>query len=282
MASRIRTPSPPRLILRFLEELTRVSYGRLLSVWGGIIVCFATVYFALSFLSQDHTLSNLSSDSPLLRLLDCLYFSVITSTTVGYGDLTPQGLSKFFAATESIFGYFVFAVFIAKLLSYKSERMMQAIHELMYENTFHQTREGFFTVRKDYDLLIAEAENTGTLSADSWDKFIIAFWESRRLLMSIRQLHGEEGTSPLDDTREKLLLEAIHRTLTRLHQLLDLLRKTTGKERVMMKTELQALVRIIATTLASWKRDGHAANAEWFARAEKIGNALKKQAGTTR
>jgi len=44
--------------------------------------------------------------------LNCLYFSVVTFTTLGYGDLQPAvGLSKFFVSLEAIIGAFTMALF---------------------------------------------------------------------------------------------------------------------------------------------------------------------------
>lgn len=44
-----------------------------------------------------------------------LYFSVITFTTVGYGDITPIGLTKLVAMLEVFFGIFIVPIFIVGL-----------------------------------------------------------------------------------------------------------------------------------------------------------------------
>ncbi|WP_263322296.1 pentapeptide repeat-containing protein [Endozoicomonas sp. Mp262] len=44
--------------------------------------------------------------------LDCLYFSVVTFTTLGYGDLTPLGPSRICAALEAFTGSFSLALFV--------------------------------------------------------------------------------------------------------------------------------------------------------------------------
>jgi len=47
-----------------------------------------------------------------INLLDCIYFSVITFTTVGYGDMTPFGWSKPVAGFEAFIGSFTLALFV--------------------------------------------------------------------------------------------------------------------------------------------------------------------------
>ncbi|APO80014.1 hypothetical protein BL240_00265 [Pseudomonas putida] len=43
---------------------------------------------------------------------ECIYFSVITATTVGYGDITPTpGVSMLFSASNAAIGMFLFTTF---------------------------------------------------------------------------------------------------------------------------------------------------------------------------
>ena len=61
--------------------------------------------------SNEYTLRYLG---PILgSFLDCLYFSVVTFTTLGYGDFQPVvGLSRFFVSLESIIGAITMALFV--------------------------------------------------------------------------------------------------------------------------------------------------------------------------
>jgi hypothetical protein len=49
----------------------------------------------------------------LLMLGDCLYYSCITFTTTGYGDIIPLGTGRAVAAVETCIGSFLMALFIA-------------------------------------------------------------------------------------------------------------------------------------------------------------------------
>jgi len=48
----------------------------------------------------------------LLSLLNCLYFSVVTFTTLGYGDMVPVGAARALAAFEAFTGSFTMALFV--------------------------------------------------------------------------------------------------------------------------------------------------------------------------
>lgn len=51
------------------------------------------------------------------RLYDCFYFSVATTTTLGYGDIIPLGASKMLAVLQASLGLMIFTVFVGKLVS---------------------------------------------------------------------------------------------------------------------------------------------------------------------
>ncbi len=60
----------------------------------------------LAFSSQESFLGN------LMILAKLMYFSVVTFTTLGYGDLVPVGASRIVAAIEAFVGSFTLALFV--------------------------------------------------------------------------------------------------------------------------------------------------------------------------
>ena len=44
--------------------------------------------------------------------IQCLYFSVVTFTTLGYGDYVPIGVSRVASALEAFTGSFTIALFV--------------------------------------------------------------------------------------------------------------------------------------------------------------------------
>lgn len=79
-----------------------------------IIVC-AFLYFLFGINYQDQVIqlsihNDLSEN--ISALLNSFYFSVVTFTTLGYGDITPVGLSRFIASIEAFTGSFSLALFV--------------------------------------------------------------------------------------------------------------------------------------------------------------------------
>jgi hypothetical protein len=79
-----------------------------------IVIC-GLAYFVLG-VSDGGTLVVINSSSSLsenfMSLAKSLYFSVVTFTTLGYGDLVPLGVSRLVAAIEAFAGSFTLALFV--------------------------------------------------------------------------------------------------------------------------------------------------------------------------
>jgi len=79
-----------------------------------ILIC-ATIYTFTGLNYQDQIISY-SPDKTILEnfylFLSCLYYSIVTFTTLGYGDFTPVGLSRAVAAVEAFTGSFTIALFV--------------------------------------------------------------------------------------------------------------------------------------------------------------------------
>jgi Ion channel/Pentapeptide repeats (8 copies) len=75
----------------------------------------AMIYFCIG-INQGSESLRLSFQANFLTNLynffSCLYFSVVTFTTLGYGELTPMGLTRAMAAMEAFVGSFTMALFV--------------------------------------------------------------------------------------------------------------------------------------------------------------------------
>ncbi|MDD3626563.1 MAG: potassium channel family protein, partial [bacterium] len=74
--------------------------------WFGIICLFGFIFWKSRGLVFDN--GNLVSD-----LLNSFYFSIVTFTTLGFGDIHPESiLVKILASTEALIGAFMMALFV--------------------------------------------------------------------------------------------------------------------------------------------------------------------------
>lgn len=128
---RTRSITPLHLLI---ERVNALSYETLALLWIGVIIGSTGIYFIASS-SPVHGLTTLAALSPHEQFWNSFYFSIITATTVGYGDITPVGFSRIVAALESLAAFTLFALLVAKLVSHRQEMMMEHIYKLLLQNS---------------------------------------------------------------------------------------------------------------------------------------------------
>jgi hypothetical protein len=80
-----------------------------------VILFFGVLFFLFGIQGTDAIIRytpHLPLSETIHDLGDCLYFSVVTFTTVGYGDIYPIGITRFFATLEAFAGSFILALFV--------------------------------------------------------------------------------------------------------------------------------------------------------------------------
>lgn len=81
-----------------------------------VVLLIFTILFFFSGLTFNNQIIAYDSNASLAQnfeeLMSCAYFSIVTFTTLGYGDITPTGLSRVLAAIEALFGSFTLALFV--------------------------------------------------------------------------------------------------------------------------------------------------------------------------
>lgn len=249
---------PKRHIRAFslIERLTLLSYSSLLLLWVATVIGFAIVYYTLSFFPGMHSLYGLADLQPMERFFNALYFSVITSTTVGYGDLTPQGISKLFAAVQSVSGFFIAALFVAKLVAYRQEVTLERVYELTFQAHVQSIRENFYLIRKDLDAAMREMEQEKALTVHAWDNLGTAFRQARSLLEEVLGFYAtDQHAHTIDPKREILLLDAVNRTVQRLRHLLEGFDRhgVEWRRQKGIAAELQAMLAAVESTLGQWQ-----------------------------
>jgi hypothetical protein len=76
---------------------------------GSLITQFSFLYHWTGLLNP--------SGEPSTSLFEALYFSVVTWTTLGYGDFLPADGARYIVIIEALLGYVTMALLIAVLVS---------------------------------------------------------------------------------------------------------------------------------------------------------------------
>ena len=103
-------------VLNYLSRIhfKRAWHSRLLLPTGVLALIFTHVLEVWLFGITYFLLFQFGGAGEILgdfdyKILDCVYFSFVTYTTLGYGDLVPEGFVRFLAGTESVVGLLLIA-----------------------------------------------------------------------------------------------------------------------------------------------------------------------------
>lgn len=114
-----RYQMPKMSMQRVLSKLVDIfcGYGEdplrvvLFSIF--LILACASAYFFLDTTSANPIYADMTGwKFYLFEFLNAVYFSVVTFTTLGYGDISPVGMARFIAALEAFLGSFTMALFV--------------------------------------------------------------------------------------------------------------------------------------------------------------------------
>lgn len=143
--------------------IEKVSLKRHLVFFGVMVIIFAFFYWVLTPVSHGIGCSG----EPLgdSSFWTSLYFSVVTISSLGYGDMQPLGISRILACAEVLLGLALMGIVVAKItsrrLSYHVRRLFSAESQKRLEELSSQT-EG---ITSGYRGLMLEVDNLSTPGA---------------------------------------------------------------------------------------------------------------------
>ncbi len=147
----------PRASGRILQRPSEFVYAivdrpvnELFLVWLGMVVACALAYWALHVLPGGALEANgVALPRNIRSLAVALYFSAVTATSVGYGDVVPVGAARLVAIVESIAGLILFGMVISKFVSRRQEQVIGEIHRIAFEERLDRVRTNLHLVRTE-------------------------------------------------------------------------------------------------------------------------------------
>jgi len=219
---------------RHVKTLRDYSYTKIFYLWISIGLGFAIIYYLLNLFYPQHGIVYIhkSLNHELSDFITILYFSFITLTTTGYGDVVPLGISKILSLLEIVSGLIVFGFLISKLLSTRQQRIIEELYDISFEEKINRLRSGLYAYRanisriidrikprkriRHYDLTDLEANLEGIkIGITRINKFLIS--EERKSI------------TKLDDLSVNLLFNSVSLSISRMIEIFNLLNKRKYK-----------------------------------------------------
>jgi potassium channel LctB len=119
---------------KLVELIDGQSTSRLFMVWIGLALIFGLAYWAAGLVHHSGLYEEGKRlDGGLHGLLSALYFSFVTVTSVGYGDVLPRGIARVMAILEAVSGLLIFGAVVAKFVSRRQDQVVAEIHQITFE-----------------------------------------------------------------------------------------------------------------------------------------------------
>jgi len=117
-----------------LDLVQRRSTLQLFLIWIGTILLSGSCYW-LGALIGDHGLveGGRPVGADLKGFASAVYFSFVTATSIGYGDIVPVGGARVIAIAEAVTALLVFGAVVAKFVSHRQEELVSEIHRVTFD-----------------------------------------------------------------------------------------------------------------------------------------------------
>ena len=192
-----------------MHLIDQLSLRRWLSLWVGTVFISALFYWFASLYMEGHgvrcTIHNGMKESSI-SFATALYFSCVSTTTLGYGDFAPEGISRVFTIFQACLGMIVIGVIISKILARHQEQMISDTNRIALTERSASVLTALNAQLIEFQEISISHERNDR-SADS-DERILRRWENAELrfsflLDSIHQLLRVRGI--LAGTKSKIL-----------------------------------------------------------------------------
>ncbi len=145
-----------------LDLIERRSTGQLFLFWLAMVMASGTLYWLGTFIDSHGLVENGAPiGTGFNGWLTAIYFSFVTATSVGYGDVQPQGLARMFAIIEAVSGLLIFGAVVAKFVSRRQDEMVREIHRVTFEERLDRVQTNLHLVISELQSIAALCDNPG-------------------------------------------------------------------------------------------------------------------------
>lgn len=216
---------------RISTWIDKLSFYHIFLMWLLIIASFGVFFY--SFSNDNHYLlyASKTEDSPnalhVSRVQDCIYYSFVTATTTGFGDILPVGFFKVLSVMEVICGLMLVALVTSKLVSIKQDVILNEMYDFSIMEKISKVRSSLLLFRQNLGAITNSIED-GTMKKRDVAGINIYLASLEDSLNEIyRLLSRKEGKNDfvksLDPINAELIFNSVINSYEKLHDLIILM-----------------------------------------------------------
>ncbi len=154
-----RTSQMHRWDKSVLSLIHRRSALQLFFIWIAMILVSGAGYWLVAVVTK-HGLVEAGHPvgADLKGFGTALYFSFVTATSIGYGDILPVGIARVVAVSEAISALLIFGAVVAKFVSHRQDELVSEIHRITFEERLDRVQTNLHMVISDMLAITAMCE----------------------------------------------------------------------------------------------------------------------------
>ena len=144
----------------FLDAIDSRPTSQLFLFWLAMVVLCGVAYWLAALLGYHGLVAGrVPIGFTAEGLATAIYFSFVTATSVGYGDVVPVGATRVLAIAEAVTGLLVFGAVVAKFVSRRQDAIVREIHRVTFEERLDR-------VQTNLHLVLSELQAIATMCDD--------------------------------------------------------------------------------------------------------------------
>ncbi|MBI5066132.1 two pore domain potassium channel family protein [Candidatus Woesearchaeota archaeon] len=226
--------------------LDKVSFANILIFWIFAIILFGFIYYFFS--GSNSFLLYVAKETPVNSVTDSLYFSFVSATTTGFGDIIPTGSFKLIAILEVISGLLLLALVTSKLVSIKQDAILNELYDLSFTERINKLRSSLLLFRQNLDRMITKVEDGSIRRREiiSMYNFISPLEDSlRETFALINKSDDSIFVKNIDSVNTELIFNSIISSFEKIYELLS----SMNEAKLTWKSE--TITNMIETCLSS-------------------------------
>lgn len=209
---------------RISSIIDKLTFFHILLIWTALFLVFGLAYHLLAG-ANSHLVYE-PTKTRVVNILDSIYFSFITATSTGFGDITPVGYFKILSIFEVVIGLVFLALVTSKLVSIKQDVIMNEIYEISFSEKINRIRSSLLVFRQNISRVISNIESNTFRNREISDLYTyLSSLEDN--LTEISKLISKKGgngfTKSLDPTMAELLFHSITQSFERLNEMISVM-----------------------------------------------------------
>jgi hypothetical protein len=205
---------------QLIKLLDKASFTDIFLIWLGVIIIFGFIY-------SINTSAMLTEPT---SFLNAIYFSFITATTAGFGDIIPTGIGKIIVIIEVLISLLIYGVVISKIVSIKQEAILDEIYTISFQERITRLRSMLYLFRSDLNRVI-ERMNDGKSRTTTVRESAVYFHTFANTMSDIDKLLSDRDTDShyikgVDFSTFELILNSIIISMDKVTDFFNLIQKT--------------------------------------------------------